>query len=52
MLNVHGVSFMVMNVRSEIRSTSAEELNTAPMRTGEKKNNQPMNTAFITILQF
>lgn len=44
---------MVMNARSEIRSTSAEELNTAPMRTEKKKkNNQPMNTAFIAILQF
>lgn len=39
MLKVHGVSFMVMNAWPEIRSASAEELNTAPMRTGKKKIN-------------
>lgn len=49
MLKVHGISFMVMNAQSEIRSASAEELNTAPMRT-ETKKKQPLNTVFIMIL--
>lgn len=35
MLKVHAVCFIV--IMYEIRSTSAEELNTAPMRTGKKE---------------
>lgn len=37
MLKVRGISVMVKNAWLEIRSTSIEELNTAPMRTGKKK---------------